>query len=306
MRRPVPVATLSAAAADRPRASPSSGSSSHRSTPTVLPTSGQRPPGRRRRARRIPALPRHPDLGRRRGRRPGRGGAGRGAGCAKCHGVAGSTRRSGCGARRHGDRGDLRDSPSSPTAQPGDRRADPRPAGRRRGRRSWSAAPPPTSSTSSRASPSHLPLALAIVVVATLVVLFLMTGSVVLPVKSLLMNVLNLSAVFGLLVLIFQDGRLEGLLGYTSHGGDRADDADPALRGRLRPLDRLRRLPALADQGGARQRRLGLRVRRDRASSGPGGSSPPRRCCSRSRSAPSPPRRSSSSRRTASARRSRC
>ena len=66
---------------------------------------------------------------------------------------------------------------------------------------------------------SHLPLALAIVVVATIVILFLMTGSVVLPLKSLLMNVLNLSAVFGLLVLIFQDGRLEGLLGYSSEGG---------------------------------------------------------------------------------------
>src|SRR5262249_33738003 len=65
---------------------------------------------------------------------------------------------------------------------------------------------------------AHLPIALAIIVLATLVILFLMTGSVVLPVKSLLMNVLNLSAVFGLLVLIFQDGRLEGLLGYTGSG----------------------------------------------------------------------------------------
>ncbi|HEX8049857.1 MAG TPA: efflux RND transporter permease subunit, partial [Solirubrobacterales bacterium] len=64
----------------------------------------------------------------------------------------------------------------------------------------------------------HLPIALAIVIVATLVVLFLMTGSVVLPVKSLLMNFLNLSAVFGLMVLIFQDGRLESFLGYTSPG----------------------------------------------------------------------------------------
>jgi RND superfamily putative drug exporter len=64
----------------------------------------------------------------------------------------------------------------------------------------------------------HLPYALAIVIGATLVILFLMTGSVVLPVKSLLMNFLNLSAVFGLLVLIFQDGRLEGFLGYTSPG----------------------------------------------------------------------------------------
>jgi uncharacterized membrane protein YdfJ with MMPL/SSD domain len=62
----------------------------------------------------------------------------------------------------------------------------------------------------------HLPAAIAIAVIATLVILFLMTGSVVLPVQALVMNVLNLSAVFGILVLIFQDGRLEGLLGYTS------------------------------------------------------------------------------------------
>jgi len=65
---------------------------------------------------------------------------------------------------------------------------------------------------------SHLPIALAIVIVATLVILFLLTGSVILPIKSLLMNFLNLSAVFGLLVLIFQDGRLEGFLDYSSPG----------------------------------------------------------------------------------------
>src|SRR6185312_13407372 len=65
---------------------------------------------------------------------------------------------------------------------------------------------------------SHLPIALAIVITATLVILFLMTGSVILPIKSLIMNFLNLSAVFGLLVLIFQDGRLEGTLDYTSPG----------------------------------------------------------------------------------------
>ncbi len=64
----------------------------------------------------------------------------------------------------------------------------------------------------------HLPVALAIVVLSTLVILFLMTGSVVLPVKSLLMSFLNLSAVFGLLVLIFQDGRFEDALGYTGSG----------------------------------------------------------------------------------------
>ncbi len=65
---------------------------------------------------------------------------------------------------------------------------------------------------------SHAPIALAIVIVATLIVLFLMTGSVVLPVKQLVMNALNLSAVFGILVFVFQDGRLEGLLDYQSQG----------------------------------------------------------------------------------------
>ena len=65
----------------------------------------------------------------------------------------------------------------------------------------------------------HLPQVLAIVVVITFVVLFLMTGSVILPLKQVLMNALGLSATFGILVLIFQDGRFEDLLGYTSQGG---------------------------------------------------------------------------------------
>jgi uncharacterized membrane protein YdfJ with MMPL/SSD domain len=64
----------------------------------------------------------------------------------------------------------------------------------------------------------HLPLVLGLVAAVTFVVLFLMTGSVVLPIKQFVMNLLGLSAVFGILVLIFQDGRLEGLLGYTSQG----------------------------------------------------------------------------------------
>jgi uncharacterized membrane protein YdfJ with MMPL/SSD domain len=64
----------------------------------------------------------------------------------------------------------------------------------------------------------HLPVALAILMSSTVVVLFLMTGSLVLPVKALVMNLLTMSATFGLLVLIFQDGRLEGLLDYTSQG----------------------------------------------------------------------------------------
>lgn len=65
---------------------------------------------------------------------------------------------------------------------------------------------------------AHLPAVLAIVIASTLIVLFLFTGSVVLPVKAVLMNALSLSAVFGVLVLIFQDGNLQGLLSFQSEG----------------------------------------------------------------------------------------
>jgi RND superfamily putative drug exporter len=65
---------------------------------------------------------------------------------------------------------------------------------------------------------AHIPVALAILAGTTLVVLFLFTGSVILPVKALVMNLLTLAAAFGVLVLIFQDGRFQGLLDYTSQG----------------------------------------------------------------------------------------
>jgi uncharacterized membrane protein YdfJ with MMPL/SSD domain len=64
-----------------------------------------------------------------------------------------------------------------------------------------------------------LPIALAILVVTTLVLLWLMTGSVVLPIKALVMSFLTLGVTTGVLVLVFQDGRFESLLGYTSQGG---------------------------------------------------------------------------------------
>ncbi len=74
---------------------------------------------------------------------------------------------------------------------------------------------------------SHVPIALAILVGATLLVLFLMTRSVVLPLKAVSLNLLTISAVFGILVWIFQDGRLEDVLGYTSPGG--IDTTQPIL-----------------------------------------------------------------------------
>ena len=63
------------------------------------------------------------------------------------------------------------------------------------------------------------PLAIGVVVAATFVLLFLMTGSLLIPAKALLLNVLSLGASFGVLVLVFQDGYGEGLLAFTSTGG---------------------------------------------------------------------------------------
>ena len=60
-----------------------------------------------------------------------------------------------------------------------------------------------------------LPWALLSIALTTFVLLFLFTGSVVLPVKALGLNALSLTAVFGALVWIFQDGHLAGLLGFT-------------------------------------------------------------------------------------------
>jgi len=55
-----------------------------------------------------------------------------------------------------------------------------------------------------------LPLVLAIIAVVTFVLLFLLTGSVVLPLKALVLNVLSLTATFGALIWIFQEGHLGG------------------------------------------------------------------------------------------------
>jgi RND superfamily putative drug exporter len=73
----------------------------------------------------------------------------------------------------------------------------------------------------------RLPIALAVLSASTVALLFAMTGSIVLPLKSLVMNLLSLSAAFGLLVLIFQDGRFEWLLDFDSRGA--LDMSQPVL-----------------------------------------------------------------------------
>jgi trehalose monomycolate/heme transporter len=66
---------------------------------------------------------------------------------------------------------------------------------------------------------SHLPAAIALLVALTFIVLWLMTGSVVLPLKAILMNALTVGASLAPLVIIYQHGHLTGLLGYTPNGG---------------------------------------------------------------------------------------
>jgi uncharacterized membrane protein YdfJ with MMPL/SSD domain len=61
----------------------------------------------------------------------------------------------------------------------------------------------------------HLPLLVAIICATTLILLFLLTGSVILPLKTLLMNAMTLGATLGILVLAFQDGWLDGLFAYS-------------------------------------------------------------------------------------------
>jgi putative drug exporter of the RND superfamily len=65
---------------------------------------------------------------------------------------------------------------------------------------------------------ARLPYALALIGLATLVLLFLMTGSLVVPVKAMVMNVLSLGASFGALVWVFQEGHLSGVLGFDPAG----------------------------------------------------------------------------------------
>ncbi|HYZ97967.1 MAG TPA: MMPL family transporter, partial [Acidimicrobiales bacterium] len=65
----------------------------------------------------------------------------------------------------------------------------------------------------------RLPWALGLVALITVVLLFMMFGSVVIPAKAIVLNLLSLSATFGAMVWVFQDGHLSGLLDFTATGG---------------------------------------------------------------------------------------
>lgn len=64
----------------------------------------------------------------------------------------------------------------------------------------------------------NLPLAAALLFGATFVLLFLLFGSIVVPLKAIVLNLLSLGATFGVLVVVFQNGALESMLGFTATG----------------------------------------------------------------------------------------
>ncbi|GAA4294521.1 MMPL family transporter [Streptomyces venetus] len=64
----------------------------------------------------------------------------------------------------------------------------------------------------------RLPLAAVFITIVTLLLVFLLTGSVLIPIQAVVLNALSLTAMFGAVVWVFQDGHLSGLLGFTSPG----------------------------------------------------------------------------------------
>ncbi|MGW5649796.1 MMPL family transporter [Streptomyces humi] len=71
---------------------------------------------------------------------------------------------------------------------------------------------------SKHAIAQRLPWAAVFIAVVTLFLVFLLTGSVLIPLQAVLLNALSLTAMFGAVVWVFQDGHLSGLLGFTSPG----------------------------------------------------------------------------------------
>ncbi|MDB5185536.1 MAG: hypothetical protein JWL85_59 [Candidatus Saccharibacteria bacterium] len=74
---------------------------------------------------------------------------------------------------------------------------------------------------------TYTPYGLAIVVVTLLVLLFLMLGSVILPLKAIVLNIISLGAAFGILVWIFQDGHVASFFNLTASGS--IDATNPIL-----------------------------------------------------------------------------
>ena len=134
----------------------------------------------------------------------------------------------------------------------------------------------PSAWTSSTRPTAPSPGSCAAVLVITYFVLLRAFRSVVLPLKAVLMNLLSVSAAYGVLVLVFQHGigQLDRL---PQLAADRSVDPDLPVRDDLRALDGLRGVPALAHARGVGPHATTTSTRSPTGSSTPGASSPPRR-----------------------------
>ncbi len=122
----------------------------------------------------------------------------------------------------------------------------------------------------------NAPVVVVAISLIIFVLMFLLTGSVIIPLKTLLMNALTLAATLGALVLAFQHGWLSGLLNYE--GPEAIEVSSLRLPRRdVRLGDRLRGARHRPDQGAARPRALQRGGGREPASPVRGGSSAPRR-----------------------------
>ncbi len=90
----------------------------------------------------------------------------------------------------------------------------------------------------SAAISDRLPLAILLIALATFVLLFLFTGSIVVPLKALVLNLLMLSAVLGTMVWIFQDGHLASATRRHSRAAEPVHGRLAVLH-RVQPVGRL-------------------------------------------------------------------
>ena len=89
---------------------------------------------------------------------------------------------------------------------------------------------------------SHLPVVFLFVLGAAFLLLLITFRSIVIPIKAIVLNLLSVGAAYGVLVLVFQHGWGESLLGVTRQRLDRALAAAVPVRDPVRPLDGLPRV----------------------------------------------------------------
>ena len=109
----------------------------------------------------------------------------------------------------------------------------------------------------------RMPIFFGGVLTLSFLLLMLVFRSLLVPLKAVIMNLLSIGAAYGIIIALFQWGWLSDLTG-VEPGTHRDLGADDALRGRVRPLDGLRGVPALPDPGGVAPHRRQPHVGRRR------------------------------------------